>query len=96
MQSILLLSPMQCISDTAPEVARELGIRIKVKDSDDASVEQHIHEHPEAEVIVTRGGFAERAKRVPGITVVEIAMSLNELLSNLSTLTGKGFRNNFV
>ena len=36
MQSILLLSPMQSISDTAPEVARELGIRIEIKDSDDA------------------------------------------------------------
>ena len=91
MQSILLLSPMQSISDTAPDVVRELGIQVEIKDSDDASVERHIREYPDAEVVVTRGGFAERAKRVPGITVVEIAMSLNELLSNLSTLTGKGF-----
>ena len=91
MQSILLLSPMQSISNTAPDVARELGIRIEIRDSDDASVVRHIGEYPEAEVVVTRGGFAELAKRVPGITVVEIAMSLNELLSNLSTLTGKGF-----
>ena len=29
--------------------------------------------NPDAEVVVTRGGFAERAERIPGITVVEIA-----------------------
>ena len=91
MQPILLLSPMQSISDIAPEVARELGIRIHVETSDDASAEQLIRKHPEVEIVVTRGGLAERAKQVPGVSVVEIAMSLNELLSNLSTLTGKGF-----
>ena len=91
MPSILLVSPMQSISNIAPAVARELGIQVEIKDSDDASVERHILEYPDAEVVVTRGGFAQRAKRIPGIAVVEIAMSLNELLSNLSTLTGKGF-----
>ncbi len=91
MQPILLLSPRQSISDTAPEVARELGIPIRVETSDDASAEQLIRKHPEVEIVVTRGGLAERARQVPGITVVEIAMSLNELMSNLSTLTGKGF-----
>ncbi len=91
MQPILLLSPMQSISDTAPDVARELGIPVLVETSDDASAEQQIRKHPDVEIVVTRGGLAERAKQVPGISVVEIAMSLNELLSNLSTLTGKGF-----
>ena len=91
MQPILLLSPMQSISDTAPEVARELGIPIRVETSDDASAEQLIRKHPDVEIVVTRGGLAERAKQVPGVSVVEIAMSLNELLSNLSALTGKGF-----
>ena len=92
MQPILLLSPMQSISDTAPDVANELGIHIHVETTDDASAEQNIRKHPGIEVVVTRGGLAECARRVPGISVVEIAMSLNELLSNLSTLTEKGLR----
>ncbi len=87
---ILLLSPMRSITAIAPDIARELGIQITIEDSDDASVERHIQAHPEAEIVVTRGGFAERAKRIPGITIVEIAMSLNELLSHLGLLTGKG------
>ena len=89
---ILLLSPMRTISANAPNIARELGIQISIEDSDDDAVERHIRAHPEAEVIVTRGGFAERSKRVSGISVVEIAMSLNELLSHLDFLTCKGFR----
>ena len=92
MRPILLLSPMQSIADLAPEVARELGIRIHVEISDDAHADQLIRQYPDVEVVVTRGGLAENARAIPGISVVEIAMSLNELLSNLSLLTAKGFR----
>ena len=92
MRPILLLSPMQSIADLAPDVARELGIRIHVEISDDAHADQLIRQYPDVEVVVTRGGLAENARAIPGISVVEIAMSLNELLSNLSLLTAKGFR----
>ena len=92
MQPILLLSPMQSLSEIAPEIARELGITIRVETTDDASAEDAIRKHSDIEVVVTRGGLAERAKQIPGISVVEIAMSLNELLSNVSTLTAKGLK----
>ena len=91
MEPILLLSPMPSISEIAAEVAQELGIQIHVETSDDARVEEHIRKHPDVEVVVTRGGLAEKAKQMPGISVVEIAMSLNELLSNLGELTGKPY-----
>ena len=92
MLPILLLSPMQSIADIAPEVASDLGIQIHIETSDDANADRHIRQHPGIEVVVTRGGLAEHARQVPGISVVEIAMSTNELLSNLSILTGKGFK----
>lgn len=92
MPAILLLSPMQSISDLAPEIASELGIRIRIETTDDAGAEETIRKHPDVEVVVSRGGLAERAMNVPGISVVEIAMSLNEMLSTLSTLTGRGFK----
>lgn len=92
MLPILLLSPMQSISDIAPEVARELGIQIHIETSDDASALERVRRHPEIEVVVTRGGLAELVRQIPGVSVVEIAMSLNELLSNLSELTAKGLK----
>ena len=92
MTPILLLSPMQSMSDIAPEVAAELGIDIAIETTDDAQAIQAIQRHPEVEVVVTRGGLADLARQVPGVAVVEIAMSLNELLSQLSTLTQRGFK----
>ena len=92
MLPILLLSPMQSIADIAPEVAHELGISIHVETSDDASADWIVRQYPDIEVVVTRGGIAEQARAIPGISVVEIAMSLNELLSNLSLLTEKGLK----
>jgi transcriptional regulator with PAS, ATPase and Fis domain len=92
MLPILLLSPMQSIAETAPEIARELGITIRVETSDDAGAERLVESHPGIEVVVTRGGLAERVRKIPGISVVEIAMSLNELLTNIGDLTAKGYR----
>ena len=92
MTAILFLSPMQSISDIAPDVACELGIDIAIETTDDASAVQVIKSYPEVEIVVTRGGLADIARQVPGIAVVEIAMSLNELLSQLSALTRRGFK----
>jgi transcriptional regulator with PAS, ATPase and Fis domain len=92
MPSILLLSPMQSLSETAPEIAAELGIALRVETTDDAGAEEVVRRHPEVEVVVSRGGLAERAARIEGISVVEIAMSLNELLSNVSALTARGLK----
>ncbi len=92
MSPILLLSPMQSLSDIAPVIAAELGVPIRVETTDDAGAEQAIRRHRDVEVIVSRGGLAERATRVGGVNVVEIAMSLNELLGGLAALTSRGFR----
>jgi transcriptional regulator with PAS, ATPase and Fis domain len=92
MRPILLLSPMQSISELAPDIAHELGISIHVETSDDASAMQLVGNYPDVEVVVTRGGLAEQVRQIPGVSVVEIAMSLNELLSNLGDLTRKGLR----
>ena len=92
MLPILLLSPMQSISDTAPEIARQLGISIHIETLVDESVERVVRNYPDVEVIVTRGGLADRVRQTTSTSVVEIAMSLNELLGNLRDLTGKGLR----
>ena len=90
MNNILFLSPMPSLAEIAEEIAEELGIHLIVESTDDPGVEHHIRKHPDIEVVVARGGMAEIAKRVPGISVVEIAMSLNELLGKASTLSAKG------
>lgn len=90
MYKILFLSPMPSLAETAQEVAEELGIHLIVENTDDPGVEQHILKHPDIEVVVARGGMAEIAKQVQGISVVEVAMPLNELLGKTSALSAKG------
>jgi transcriptional regulator with PAS, ATPase and Fis domain len=92
MSPILLLSPMQSLSEMAPEIAAELGIHIHVETSDDEGAEQVVRRYPDIEVIVSRGGLAEIAMQISDSSIVEIAMSLSELLGNLSTLTRRGFK----
>ena len=90
MTPILFISPMPSITALAPVVAAELGIEILVETSDDEGAVALVQRHPQVEVVVSRGGIAERIKTLPEISVVEISMSLNELLSNLHQLTARG------
>ena len=92
MLPILLLSPLQSIADLAPEIARELGIDIHIELADDNSAQNRVREHPEVEIVLTRGGLAEHVRQLPGISVIEIATSLNELLGSLSSLTASGVK----
>jgi transcriptional regulator with PAS, ATPase and Fis domain len=92
MTRILFLSPMDSISAIAPQVADELGISMTVETTDDLNAQRVIKSYPGVEIVVSRGGLADQAKQVPGISVVEIVMSLNELLSQLSSLTQQGYQ----
>ena len=89
---ILFLSPMRSISALAPEVAEELGLSIAVETTDDLNAQKMVESHPGVEIVVSRGGVADQARQIPGISVVEIVMSLNELLSQLSSLTQQGYK----
>jgi transcriptional regulator with PAS, ATPase and Fis domain len=89
---ILFLSPMHGISALAPEVAEELGLSIAVETTDDLNAQKVVKNYPGVEIVVSRGGLADQARQIPGISVVEIVMSLNELLSQLSSLTQQGYK----
>ncbi|MBS1210556.1 MAG: sensor protein [Proteobacteria bacterium] len=92
MLPILFLSPMQSMADMAPDIARQLGIQIHVAVSDDESAINIVRAYAGVGVVVTRGGLAEIVRQIPELNVVEIAMSPNELLGNLSALTAQGLR----
>jgi transcriptional regulator with PAS, ATPase and Fis domain len=89
---ILFLSPMRSISVLAPEVAEELGLVIAVETTDDLNAQKVVKSYPGVEIVVSRGGLADQARQVSGISVVEIVMSLNELLSQLSSLTQQSYK----
>ena len=65
MTPILFISPMPSITALAPVVAAELGIEILVETSDDEGAVALVQRHPQVEVVVSRGGIAERIKTLP-------------------------------
>jgi transcriptional regulator with PAS, ATPase and Fis domain len=83
---------MPSLSAIAPEIAAEMGIRIHVETVDDVHAEQAVRRYPDVEVVVSRGGLAEKVAHIENISVVEIAMSINELLGHVSALTARGLR----
>lgn len=92
MTPILFLAPFPGMAKLAAEIAEEMGIRMIVEITDDAQVRTVVKKYPNAEVIVSRGGVAEQVRVFDNISVVEITMSVNDLLSVLSRLTGQGIR----
>ncbi|HWR43581.1 sigma 54-interacting transcriptional regulator [Sporomusa sp.] len=92
MTPILFLAPFPGMADLATAIADKMGVRVIVEVTDDAHVKSVVKKYTDAEVIVSRGGVAEQVRSFDNVSVVEITMSVNDLLSVLSRLTGQGLR----
>ncbi len=89
---ILLLAPFPGMANLAATIAKDMGIQVIVEVTDDAQAKSIVRKYPETEVVVSRGGVAEEVRGFDNMSVVEITMSVNDLLSVLSRLTGQGLR----
>jgi transcriptional regulator with PAS, ATPase and Fis domain len=92
MASILFMAPFANMAALAQEVAAEMKLPLTIEIADDFTAKAIVRKHPEAEVVVSRGGVAEQIKEIPGITVTEVTMSMNEVLSVLDKLTCQGIK----
>lgn len=92
MTPILFLAPFPGMAELATAIANKMGVQVIVEVTDDAQAKSVVKKYPDTEVIVSRGGVAEQVRYFENLTVVEITMSVNDLLSVLSRLTGQGIR----
>lgn len=92
MSPILFLAPFPSMAELAYSIADAMGVRLSIEVTDDAQVLSVIKKYPSIEVVVSRGGVAERIKGLDNVSVVEITMSVNDLLSIVSRLTLQGVR----
>lgn len=90
--SILFLAPFHGMAEMAATTAREIGMAIQVEVVRDREALAAAQRHPEVEVIISRGGIAEELKPAAGISLVEVTMSVNDLLSIVSRLANLGLR----
>lgn len=92
MTPILFLAPFRSMAETAAAIAKDMGIPLIIEVTNDQSAEEVVRSHPGVEVVISRGGVAEMIKSIPGITVVEVTMSINDLLSVLDKFTRQNIR----
>lgn len=90
--AILFLAPFRSMAEIAIKVAKETGIPLIVEITDDQMAKSVVLKHQGVEVVVSRGGVAEEVKSIDGITVTEVTMSIEDLLSILNKLTQQGYQ----
>ncbi len=89
MSLILFAAPTEEVGRKARKIIRRKGLSIPVLVTDDKSACAKIESHPEALVIISRGGVAEEIKKIPGKTVVEVTTSFNDILTAVAYLSSK-------
>lgn len=92
---ILFLAPTPNMAAIAPRIARELGIEIVVEAAWDETALALIGQHSDwAEIVVSRGGIAEIVRKGLGdsLSLVEVTMTISDLLELVSTLSRQGIQ----
>ena len=97
MLPILLLSPIDSIAEKASSLVSsclgdEIFTEVYGEDKEDDNVIEIIQRYPDIEIVISRGGLAERIRALEHISLVEITMSVNDLLHIVSKLTQQGIR----
>ena len=94
MPSILFLAPYHSMAELAAKTAQRLGVALHIEIARDTEARAAAAKYPDAGVIISRGGLAEEIRQAVGgnISIVEVTMSVNELLSAVSRLSGLGPR----
>ena len=92
MNSILFLAPLQEMAEAALSQAEQLGITIDTDVADDDHAVETVGRHPEAEVVVSRGGVGERVRSIEGISVIQVGMNAGQFLEAISRFSGRGMR----
>lgn len=90
MPPILFLAPFHGMADLAADTARQLGVDMVVEVVKDREAKAATQRYPDVGVVISRGGLAEEIKSVAGVSVVEVTMSVNDLLSTVCKLAGLG------
>lgn len=88
--SILFISPYRHLANTANQVIASMGLKIPVEISYDYEALKALKKHPEARIVISRGGTLRFISGKPGITTVNIGTSLFDLLEATEVLSRHG------
>ncbi len=90
--SILLISPYRHLAETARHVISSMGLNISVEVCNDFNALQALKAHPEAKIIISRGGTLKLISGRPDLAFVNIGSSIFDVLEAIEKLTRNGLR----
>jgi methyl-accepting chemotaxis protein len=90
MSSILIIAPTPSLANLAQKVTVEMGINLSVEVADLQQALSVAQGYPDADVIISRGSMAVALKQLPGRTVVEINVTLMDILEPVGRLAAAG------
>lgn len=92
MSTILFVAPAPPIAEAAEKIMTEMGIQIPVFIGANQEAVQIVSSHPEANIIISRGGTADDIKDQTHKTIVEIAVSVADLMRPVNRLAKAGHK----
>lgn len=92
MSSIVFVAPTESLCDRAKKVIHAMCLTVPVIHSSDETAVRDVQDYPKAEVLISRGGLAEELKKTGNYSVVELGVSLGDILQAVQNLQERGCR----
>lgn len=90
MEKILFVAPTEIVAKTVAQVSREMNISLPVVVCASQDIPDIVYKYPDINIYISRGGLSEALSRCRGKTVVDIKVTINDLLGVIQILAAKG------
>ncbi len=90
MASILFIAPSKAMANMAAEFVAEQNLDVVIETGTNQQALNIAKSHPDTEIIISRGGTAEKLRQAGAGTVVEITAAIGDLLAPICRLADQG------
>lgn len=87
---MLFVAPTKAVADRAENILKRQNLSMPVIVTNDASAIEDVHRYGNPQVIISRGGIAKKLREIENSTIVEIGISLNDVLQAVEELCSLG------
>lgn len=89
-QPILIIVPTLAFAEMTKQVANEMGLNMAIEIGSMKTAPEIAASYPDIDVIISRGGMASVLKKIPGKTVIDIVVTIRDLLESVHRIASLG------
>lgn len=90
MEPILIIVPTLAFAELTKQVANEMGLNMAIEIGSMQKAPEIAASYPDIDVIISRGGMATILKQIPGKTVIDIVVTIKDLLEPIHRIASLG------